>query len=80
MPYITTAERIGMEKGIKEGERRKAQEVIVEILKTRFKTVPSSLIKKINEIKGEKVLSALLRKAIVVKDLEEFEQAIDKIS
>jgi len=91
MPYISTAEKIGIEKGmqqgiekgiqqgIKEGEIKKAQEAIVEVLETRFETVPIKLIHKIKEIKEEAPLSSLHRKSVLVKDLEEFEDVMKKI-
>ena len=80
--YITTAEKIGIEKGEKIGEKKgktdKAQEDIGEALKIRFGTVPKRLVEKIKEIRNNKKLSSFHRKAILVKDLKEFEQFINK--
>jgi len=78
MPYITTAERIGIQKGIKEGRIETAREDIVEVLETRFGAVPKGLIEKIKKIEDEKILSSLHRKAVLVQDLEAFSQVMDK--
>jgi len=65
MPYITTAERIGMEKGIKEGLKKgkieNAREDIVEVLENRFGGVPKGLREKIKGVEDEKILSSLLK-------------------
>jgi len=74
MPFITTAERIG----IKKGKIETAREDIVEVLETRFGAIPKSLRDKIQEIEDEKILSSLHRKAVLVQDLEEFSQVMDK--
>ena len=81
MPFITTAEKIGIEKGekigVKKGKMDKAREDIGEVLEIRFGTVPKRLVEKIKEIRDDKVLSSFHRKAILVNDLEEFEQLIN---
>lgn len=65
MPYITTAERIGMEKGIEEGKKKgeikKAQCDVVDVLETRFEAVPRHLVKEIKGIEEIAVLSSLHR-------------------
>jgi hypothetical protein len=70
MPYVTTAERIGMQKGIKEGikegERKKSQDAIVEVLETRFECVSASLKSKIKKIEDLGILSTLLKKSAQV--------------
>lgn len=83
MPYITTAERIGMEKGIEEGKKKgeikKAQCDVVDVLETRFEAVPRHLVKEIKGIEEIAVLSSLHRKAVLIKDLEEFTQIMNKM-
>jgi len=79
MPFITTAERIGMEKGLKKGRIENAKEVIVDALETRFGGVPKDLREKIQEIDDEKILSSLHRTAILVQDLEEFSQVMQRL-
>ncbi|MBN2373818.1 hypothetical protein JXL19_08525 [bacterium] len=94
MPYITTAEKIGVEKGekigiekgekigIEKGEKigveKGKKEDIVEVLETRFGTVSQSLLEKIKEARDDTVLSSFLKKAVLAKDIEEFEQFINK--
>ncbi len=79
MPYITTAERIGIEKGIEKGIQQGIQDAVVEVLETRFEAIPGSLVKRIKSVEEAKVLSSLHRKAILVNNLEEFEQVMNEI-
>ena len=83
MPYITTAERIGMEKGIEEGKKKgeikKAQCDVVDVLETRFEAVPRHLVKEIKGIEEIAVLSSLHRKAVLVKNLDDFAQIMNKM-
>ena len=83
MPYITNAERIGIEKGIKEGikegKRSKSQDYIIEVLETRFESLPAHLREKIKKIEELETLSTLHKEAVLVKNLQEFEKTIEKI-
>jgi hypothetical protein len=83
MPHITTAEKIGMEKGIQQGVERgilqKAREDVVEILEVRFEVVPGSIVKTINGIDDPSVLKILLKKAATVDSMEEFKRVMEQV-
>ncbi|MBD1893486.1 transposase [Coleofasciculus sp. FACHB-129] len=76
MPFITPIERRGIRKGIVQNSR----ENVIEVLETRFETVPSSIAESINNIEDLAVLKQLLKRAITVSSLEEFQQAIAQIT
>ncbi len=73
MPFITTAESIGIEKGIKKGALKTTGEAVIAVLETRFGFVHEETVKAIKEIKKIDILKGLLRKAITVNSLEEFD-------
>jgi len=87
MPHITTAEKIGMEKGIQQGIQQgvqrgileKAREDVVEILEARFELVSGSIVKTINGIDDPSVLKMLLKKAATVDSLEEFKRVMERV-
>jgi len=72
MPYITSVERIGIKKGIKEGALKKSREMVLEALDERFGKIPPEITKKLKSIKDEDKLRIALRRAISSKSLEEF--------
>ncbi|MFH1076384.1 MAG: hypothetical protein V1753_06030 [Pseudomonadota bacterium] len=95
MPHITTAERIGIEKGILQGIQQgiqqgvlqgiqqgiiqKAQEAVVDTLEVRFDVVPQSITKRLKSICDPAILKTLHRKAIEASSVEEFVKAFDII-
>ncbi|WP_239121558.1 MULTISPECIES: hypothetical protein [Spirulina sp. CCY15215] len=60
MPYITSVERLGIEKGLQQGR----QEDIISVLQVRFEMVPEVLIETVNGIQDDAILANLLRQAI----------------
>ena len=80
MPYVTSAERIGMRKGLQQGLQQgflvESREMILEEL-DRFGEVPSIIFDAVNQIEDKDVLKFLLRCAIKCESLEEFEQALN---
>jgi hypothetical protein len=72
MPYITTAERIGIKKGILQN----AREAVMDILELRFGVIPESIVNRLNEIYDPSILKILLRKAVKVQGIEEIEKAL----
>ena len=70
MPYITTAERIGMRKGILE----EAREMVLEALEERFGVVPEDLEEVVRGQKDRDELRRWLRLAIRAGSLEEFRE------
>ena len=69
MPYVTSWERIAMEKGSLE----EARTMVLEVLEERFGAVPPGLAERIQEIEDQDVLRKLHRLAVRVGSLEEFE-------
>ena len=79
MPYITSIERLGMEKGMEKGMIKKAKQVIIEVLQERFGVVDREIQKKVTEINSHEILSELFRKSLRVSSLEEFQEELKKI-
>ncbi|NEO27688.1 MAG: transposase, partial [Kamptonema sp. SIO4C4] len=96
MPYVTSVERIGMEKGrqagLQEGrqaglqEGRQAgryegiREDILEVLEVRFETVPEALVETVNGIQDDSLLRTLHRQAILVSSLEAFQEVVNSLN
>ena len=76
MPYITTAERIGMRKGLEQGLREgmleEARDLVLEALEERFGVVPGDLEGAVRAQTDREVLRKWLRLAIRAGSLEEF--------
>lgn len=70
MPYVTSIERLGrqegLQQGLQEGLQRGAREDVMEILRTRFTTVPPAVIEALGRIDDLGTLRSLLRRAITV--------------
>jgi hypothetical protein len=82
MPYITSVERIGIQKGIQQGIQQgilqNAREDVIDILETRFVDVPQSIVATINDIEDTSILKILHKKAITVGSLPEFEDTLKR--
>ncbi|MBD1890063.1 transposase [Coleofasciculus sp. FACHB-SPT9] len=76
MPFITPIERRGIRKGILQNSR----ENIIEVLETRFETVPSSIVESVTSIEDPALLKQLHRRAITISSVEEFQQAIAQLT
>ena len=68
MPYITTAERIGIKKGIEIGVR----EMLQETLRIKFGEVPEDIMTGIEKINDSNRIKELLKIAMTTDSLEEF--------
>ncbi len=73
----------GIQKGLQQGLQRgliiEAQDVAIDLLEVRFFNVPLRIKDKIKHIKNREILKQLHRLALKVKDLDEFEQDMEKI-
>ncbi len=78
MPYITPLERFAIAKGRKEGILEKGRESVIEILETRFDSVPEYLVETINQINNEGVLKVLFKRAITIASLGEFQEFMNQ--
>ncbi|MDJ1177582.1 transposase [Roseofilum sp. BLCC_M91] len=76
MPYITSVERFGIEKG--RAEER--QESILRILEVRFVEVPDELKEQVRKIASLEVLAELLTQAVTVESLPSFQTVIDEVA
>ena len=71
--------REGLQQGIQQGIIEKTKQAIIDVLEARFETVPLRIVKEINKIDEIEVLDRLHRKAVLVKDIKEFEEILKKI-
>ena len=67
----------GLQEGLQQGILQKSREAVIDILEVRFKVVPQSIVKTLNEISDPSILKILHRKAVEVKSLEEVGHLID---
>lgn len=68
MPYITSIEEIGIEKG----ELKSTKESIITVLETRFENVPTNIVDAVNEIDNIQSLKQLTKTAVLIDSLESF--------
>ena len=73
MPYVTSIERVGIQKAI----INTCREDIIDILDIRFEIVPSILREMINKIDDINQLKKLHRQAVTIASLAEFQQLIN---
>jgi len=74
MRYITSVERIGMQKGALQAIR----ENILDILQARFENIslPQALVEMVNSINDSALLKRLLQQSIFVESVQTFEQQL----
>ena len=76
MPYITSFERDGIQYGIQQGLLQKSHEVLIDVLETRFSTVPDTLKNSIFAINDLALLKQLHKRASTIDSVQEFEQLL----
>ena len=76
MPYVTSVEKIGIEKGMQQGMSIEGRAMIVEVLTERFGRTSAKLSKQLENIDSRERLKALLRQALQVKSINEFENKL----
>ncbi|MCL1469579.1 hypothetical protein [Argonema antarcticum] len=72
MPYITSFER----DGIQQGRLQMSRENVIDVLETRFLTVPDALRSSIFAIEDLALLKRLHKRAITVNSVQEFEELL----
>jgi len=72
MPYITSIERSGIEKGT----LKTAKESVIEVLETRFNEIPDSMANTLNNINDINRLKQLHKQAILIESLASFESLL----
>jgi len=85
MPYITSAVRIGIEKGRNEGRNEgmlfEAKEMVLEALDTKFPNkVPADLYSKIQALSNRILLKKLHRSAIQSESINGFKKTIEELT
>jgi len=93
MPYVTSAERIGIEKGRLEGRNEgldigmdrgqlnEAREMVLEALDTKFSSnVPADIRKLIKDLNNRIMLRKLHKSTIQSKDIEDFRKTLEEIT
>ena len=78
MPYITSIERHGLEKGKRQGLKEGKRQAIAQALEVRFGAVPATVVKALSKMSNLAVLNELLRQAILAESLEAFERAMQE--
>ncbi len=68
MPFVTSIEEIGIEKGKLESTR----ESIITVLETRFENVPANIVDAVNQIDNLQELKQLTKTAVLIDSLESF--------
>lgn len=76
MTYVTSFERIGMERGI----RQTAREDLADVLQIRFPEVPGSILETIGRVEDVAVLKGLLRQAVTADSLETFQRVLNEVT
>jgi len=76
MPYITSIERLGRQEGRREGAVATGQRAVLDALNIRFGSVPASLRERLETVRDEVRLRALLHAAIRVGSIDEFVHAL----
>ena len=82
MPYITSIERRGIEKGLQQGILKNAREAILKVLQARFQNIslPKNLVEKVKSISSENLLDMLLEQSVTVDSIPTFEQKVAEIA
>ena len=75
MQYVTSIERIGIEKGIQQGIQQGVLRMLLRQLQRRFESVPEEVQTRLSEISVEQ-LEALSDVALTVDSLDEFVERI----
>jgi hypothetical protein len=72
MPYITSIERSGYQRGREESRREALREAIMELLDARLGPVPDEVLDQLGRVGEGSRLRTLLRQAAAAGSLEEF--------
>ncbi len=94
MPYVTSVEKIGIEKGMQQGIQQgikkgiqqglqkgmllEAQEMLLELLEERFGGIDANLRERIKSIESRETLKKLFRQGLRAKSLDEFQDTLTR--
>ena len=77
MPYITSVERIGMEKGLQQGMQQGMQQMVLDALDERFGELPDTVSDAIRQIQDQDQLRLLHRLVMRSESLAEFQASLN---
>lgn len=88
MPYITSIEQLAIEEGMERGRQQglqqgiiqNARQNLIDVLETRFQEVPSPLVELINQIEYPSSLNNMLKRAITIGSIAEFQEASEQLA
>lgn len=96
MPYITSVERLGIEKGLKQGLEQgleqglkqgrqegiiqKSREALINVLRERFEKIPDELVEAIALLEDETTLTDLLRQSISIESVAAFQAVVHSLA
>lgn len=81
MPFLSRIELDAKQEGIEEERQQTRQilrETVIEVLEMRFVEVPPELSEVLNGIEDVSVLKQLLKQAIAIPSIEEFQQVLEQ--
>ena len=82
MTYVTSVERFGIEKGLKQGQQlgliAGVREAVLDVVEVRFASVPEPIAQRVNRIEDAAWLKRLLRQAALTPSLAEFTQWLEQ--
>ena len=70
---------LGRKEGLELGEEARLREDVLEVVEIRFGVVPSSLEDLVRKVRGKRALEGLLRRAILVEDVETFREDVRRV-
>jgi hypothetical protein len=77
MPYVTSAERIGIDKG----QLLNAREMVLEALDARFSSdTPADIKQQIQALNNKIMLKRLLRSTFQSKDIDDFRKTLEELT
>lgn len=85
MPYVTSFERRGMEKGEQkgrlEGRVEMSREALFDVFEVRFDSpAPASIRELIDKVEDVSVLRALLKRVVTASSPDEFRMVLEKMT
>jgi len=76
MPYVTSVERMGFQRGLQEGQLEEGRNMLLEAVATRFGEVPEDITAAVRRLETRDTLHALLRQALTCTSLEAFQESL----
>ncbi|MBR8826320.1 MAG: DUF4351 domain-containing protein [Gomphosphaeria aponina SAG 52.96 = DSM 107014] len=77
MPFLSTMEKMAIERGKESGAKENCQKNICQILEKRFGKLSKDLVKQINQIEELNVLEQLHLETISVNSVADFQTLIE---